>query len=57
MANIRAFATAGFLVALGSQASIAAPPQDIPPEVKSCKAISDDKERLKCFDGLFRRVS
>jgi type VI secretion system VasI family protein len=53
MANIRAFATAGFLVALGSQASIATPPQDIPPEVKSCKAISDDKERLKCFDGLF----
>ena len=29
------------------------PPQDIPAEVKSCKAIADDKERLKCFDGLF----
>ena len=29
------------------------PPQDIPTEVKSCKAIADDKERLRCFDGLF----
>ena len=29
------------------------PPQDIPAEVKSCKAIADDKERLRCFDGLF----
>jgi hypothetical protein len=28
-------------------------PQEIPSEVKSCKAIADDKERLKCFDGLF----
>jgi len=53
MANIRALAIAGFLVALGSQASIAAPPPDIPIDVKSCKAIADDKERLKCFDGLF----
>ena len=33
------------------------PPQDIPAEVKSCKAISDDKERLKCFDGLFGETS
>ena len=29
------------------------PPQDVPAEVKSCKAIADDKERLRCFDGLF----
>jgi hypothetical protein len=53
MANIRALATAGFLVALGSEAAIAMPPQEVPAEVKSCKAIPDDKERLKCFDGLF----
>ena len=53
MANIRALAIIGFLVTLGSEAAIAMPPQDIPAEVKSCKAISDDKERLRCFDGLF----
>ena len=53
MANIRALAIIGFLVTLGSEASIAMPPQEIPAEVKSCKAIADDKERLKCFDGLF----
>jgi Type VI secretion system VasI, EvfG, VC_A0118 len=53
MANIRALAIAGFLVALGSEAAIAMPPQEVPAEVKSCKAIPDDKERLKCFDGLF----
>ena len=28
-------------------------PQEIPAEVKSCKAITDDKERLRCFDNLF----
>jgi hypothetical protein len=43
MANIRALATAGFLVALGSEAAIAMPPQDVPAEVKSCKAIPDDR--------------
>ena len=32
-------------------------PQEIPAEVKSCKAITDDKERLKCFDGLFGSTS
>jgi hypothetical protein len=53
MANIRVLATAAVLVALVPAASTAMPPQDIPAEVKSCKAISDDKERLKCFDGLF----
>ena len=53
MANIRALVIISFLVTLGSEAAIAMPPQDIPAEVKSCKAIADDKERLRCFDGLF----
>jgi hypothetical protein len=53
MANIRALAIIGVLVALGSKASIAMPPQEVPAEVKSCKAIADDRERLRCFDGLF----
>jgi type VI secretion system VasI family protein len=53
MANIRALAIIGFLVTFASAASIAMPPQDVPAEVKSCKAITEDKERLKCFDGLF----
>lgn len=41
------------LTALGSEASIAISPQDAPGEVKACNAISNDKERLKCFDNLF----
>jgi hypothetical protein len=53
MANIRALAIIGFLVALGSRASVAMSPQEVPAEVKSCKTIDDDKERLRCFDGLF----
>ena len=53
MANIRPLTAIAFLVTLGSEAAIAMPPQEIPAEVKSCKAIVDDKERLKCFDGLF----
>ena len=53
MANFRTLAIVGFFVALGSEASIAMPPQEVPEEVKSCKAIIDDKERLKCFDGVF----
>jgi len=28
-------------------------PQEVPAEVKSCKTIADDKERLRCFDSLF----
>ena len=44
-------------VVLIPAASIAMPLQDIPAEVKSCKAISDDKERLKCFDGVFAEPS
>ena len=51
MANNRALAIISFLVSSG--AAVAMPPQDVPAEVKSCKAIADDKERLRCFDGLF----
>ena len=57
MTNVRVFAIVGLLVAIGSGESIAMPPQEIPTEVKACKAISDDKERLKCFDGLFGEAS
>jgi hypothetical protein len=53
MANIRALAIIGFLVALGSRASGAMSPQEVPAEVKSCKTIADDMERLRCFDSLF----
>jgi hypothetical protein len=28
-------------------------PQEVPAEVKSCKTIADDMERLRCFDSLF----
>ena len=51
------FAIIALVVAIGSGESIAMPPQDISGEVKACKAISDDKERLKCFDGLFGEAS
>jgi hypothetical protein len=51
MANNRALAIISFLVSSG--AAVAMPPQDVPAEVKSCKPIADDKERLRCFDGLF----
>jgi hypothetical protein len=57
VANIRALATIAILVTAGSGASIAMPPQDIPGEVKSCQAITDDKARLRCFDSLFGRPS
>ena len=43
MANIRPLVAIAFLVTLGSEAAIAMPPQEIPAEVKSCKAIVDDK--------------
>ena len=56
MVTIRTLATIGVLVSLGSEASIAMPPQDISTEIKSCKAITDDQERLKCFDGLFGEI-
>jgi len=57
MATIRALAIFGFLVTFSSTASIAMPPEDVPSEVKLCKAITDDKERLKCFDRLFGEAS
>jgi hypothetical protein len=53
MANIRSLLTFGFLVTLGIGPSITMPPQEVPAEVKACKAIANDKERLKCFDRLF----
>src|ERR1700730_5135787 len=46
-------AIGAFFVIFGSTASEAVPPQAIPEEVKSCKAISNDQQRLKCFDDLF----
>jgi type VI secretion system VasI family protein len=46
-------AIGAFFVIFGSTASDALPPQAIPEEVKSCKAISNDQQRLKCFDDLF----
>ena len=53
MANTRALATAGLLLTLASGTSIATSPQDMAEQAKSCKALSDDKQRLKCFDHLF----
>jgi hypothetical protein len=53
----RAVATMSFLVTLCSETSVALSPQDMPGEVKSCKAIADDKDRLKCFDRLFGEAS
>ncbi len=52
-----AIAIVNLLVAIGSRESIAMPPQDIRSEAKACTAISDDKERLKCFDSLFGEAS
>src|SRR6516164_2939347 len=57
MANIRALAIIGFLLTLDTRASVAMPPEEIPAEVKSCKAIADDKDRLKCFDQTFEEPS
>ena len=53
MAKIQAFVTIGVLVALSSEAAIAMSPQEVPGTIASCKAITDDKQRLKCFDDLF----
>jgi hypothetical protein len=46
-------AIGAFFVIFGSSASNALPPQAITEEVKSCRAISNDQQRLKCFDSLF----
>jgi hypothetical protein len=42
-----------YFVIFASTASNARPPQAIPEEAKACKAISNDQQRLQCFDGLF----
>jgi Type VI secretion system VasI, EvfG, VC_A0118 len=53
MANTRALATASLLLTLASGTSIATSTQDMAAQAKTCKALSDDKQRLKCFDHLF----
>jgi hypothetical protein len=47
------FATTAAFVIVGSTVSKALPPQGIREEVKSCKAMSNDQQRLKCFNDLF----
>jgi hypothetical protein len=47
------FAITATFVVVGSTVSNALPPDAITEEVKSCKAISNDQQRLKCFDSLF----
>ena len=42
-----------YFVIFGSTTSNALPPQAISEEVKACKAISNDQQRPKCFDGIF----
>ena len=56
MANIQVLAILGVLMELVPSASIAMP-QDTPGKVDFCKAISDDKQRLRCFDTLFGEPS
>jgi Type VI secretion system VasI, EvfG, VC_A0118 len=46
-------AIGALFVISGSSASNALPPQAITEEAKWCKAISNDQQRLKCFDSLF----
>lgn len=53
MANTPSLLTFGFLVTLGLGPSIAMSSREMPAEVKACKAITDDKGRLECFDRLF----
>jgi type VI secretion system VasI family protein len=52
MKNVRVVAIVGMLVAICPGDSVATPPKDLPGEIKACKAIVDNTERLKCFDGL-----
>jgi hypothetical protein len=47
------FAITATFAIFGSTASNALPPQAITEDAKACKAISNDQQRLKCFDGLF----
>jgi len=57
MATMRALVIIGLLVTFGPEVSIATSPYDVSAEVKSCTAITEDKERLKCFDKLFRETA
>ena len=50
------FAIGAALVILGSTATSAVQPQTISEGAKSCKAISNDQRRLKCFDDLFAEI-
>jgi type VI secretion system VasI family protein len=52
MKNVRVVAIVGMLVAICPGDSVATPPKDLPGEIKACKAIADNTERLKCFDAL-----
>ena len=47
------FSISASFVIFGSTVSNALPPQAVTEEVKACKAISNDQQRLKCFDDLF----
>ena len=47
------FSISASFVIFGSTVAIALPPQGITEEAKACKAISNDQQRLECFDGLF----
>ena len=57
MTNFRTVVTIAFLLIASPEAAIAMSPQELPAEVKSCKAITNNKERLKCFDELFAETS
>ena len=46
------FSISASFVIFGSTVAIALPPQGITEEAKACKAISNDQQRLECFDGL-----
>ena len=50
-------ATIGLVLTFGPVTSSPIWPQDIATDVKSCKAMADDKERLRCFDRLFGETS
>ena len=49
----RLFATISACFVILSSTASALPPQAITEEVKACKSISNDQQRLKCFDDLF----
>jgi len=55
MLNFKTFGTLGIFLTVTSEAVLAMPPQES--DVKACKAITNDKDRLKCFDRLFGETS